>query len=1135
MGARKLLRIWTDPILRKVVFLVLLFFGALGLLLAQHYVAHVCTSRCKERLENQDAKRSLGWIIRKRLVQAESALHQLAAEDDARNVQVLHEDILTLIESMEEALTVLSNGGVYEHVIRTNFENMDEFRETIHYTKPESEGITVEAIELVPKLGDLRSRVEQLTATVRKRIASEDDESRRALADAVALHRMAAEATLVRCGETANKIHRDTSRELAAIERRSMEVAGHARLAEYATAGVLGLLCLLIGWVTLRQVVRILNEREGALNDLREHRNGLNELVNERTAALEQMSRRHELILRSAGEGIFGLDARGSVTFVNPAAAKMLGWEIEELLGKPHHDLIHHTRPDGTPHPQEECPIHGAFQNGIIHRVADDVFWRKDGTSIPVSYISTPAWEGDELTSAVVTFQDITERKRAEDALRESEDKYRFLIENIPDVAWTTDRTGNTSFISANVERVYGFTRKEIYKGGARLWWGRIHPDDVDQVKAAFGSLFERGEPFDVEYRTQRKDGTWIWLRDQATTTYERNGVEHAVGVFSDITERKEAEKALREAEERYRTLMDNVPVGLYRNTPGPQGRFIAANPAIARMFGYDSPGAFMQLSVADLYEDPAERKVFSERLLAEGSVAAAELRLKKRDGTPLWGSVSAQVKRAPSGRIEYFDGMIEDITERKLAEEELHAAKERAEEALDELEIERAAAEKSAASLAKALDEVALQRQNAEEASRLMNNILASVGSIVIAVDENDRVTQWNAAAERIFDLRAEQAVGKPFPECDIAWESTEILEMIAACRESDVGVSLDEIRFTRLNGTVGLLSISVNPMQNEHNEYAGLVLLGADVTEQKVMEHELNRAQKLESVGALAAGIAHEINTPIQFVGDNTRFLSDSFEQLQQVLQAYHELKTALEAQGAAPALLEGLAQAEEDADMAYIKEEIPKAIDQTLEGVARVAKIVRAMKDFSHPDQGEKALADMNHALESTLTVARNELKYVADVVTDFDPSLPPVPCYLGDMNQVFLNVLVNAAHAIADVVGNGKSGKAAGKGTITVTTRREGNEAVIRIADTGTGIPENARDRVFDPFFTTKTVGKGTGQGLSLVHNVVVEKHGGALTFETELGKGTTFIIRLPIRNSLARTGANNEKKNPLRGR
>ena len=197
-------------------------------------------------------------------------------------------------------------------------------------------------------------------------------------------------------------------------------------------------------------------------------------------------------------------------------------------------------------------------------------------------------------------------------------------------------------------------------------------------------------------------------------------------------------------------------------------------------------------------------------------------------------------------------------------------------------------------------------------------------------------------------------------------------------------------------------------------------------------------------------------------------------------------------------------------DQADAAYLLEEIPRAIDQTLEGVGRVAALVNAMKEFSHPDTKEKSLLDLNRAIAGTLTVARNEWKYVAELETDFDPSLPPVSCHPGEFNQVILNLIVNAAHAIGDVARQGGRKM----GTIRVQTRKCADWAEIRIEDTGTGIPEKVRSRIFDPFFTTKEIGKGTGQGLAIARSVIVDKHGGSLHFETEEGRGTTFIVRLP---------------------
>ncbi len=285
----------------------------------------------------------------------------------------------------------------------------------------------------------------------------------------------------------------------------------------------------------------------------------------------------------------------------------------------------------------------------------------------------------------------------------------------------------------------------------------------------------------------------------------------------------------------------------------------------------------------------------------------------------------------------------------------------------------------------------------------------------------------------------------------------------------------------------------------------------LEAEIAERERMQHELARAQKLESIGHLAAGIAHEINTPAQYVGDNTRFLQGAFADFDDLFRKFDRLLQAAKQGSLTEELIAGVEAAVDEADFDYLTEEVPKAIAQSLEGIERVADIVRAMKEFSHPGNGQKQAVDLNRSIQSTLTVSRNEWKYVADLVTDFAPDLPLVPCLPGDLNQAILNVIVNAAHAIADVVGDGS----AGKGTLTVCTRRDGDFAEIRIEDTGTGIPERIRNNVFDHFFTTKDIGQGTGQGLSISHAIVVEKHGGTIGFETEVGQGTTFIVRLPI--------------------
>jgi PAS domain S-box-containing protein len=283
----------------------------------------------------------------------------------------------------------------------------------------------------------------------------------------------------------------------------------------------------------------------------------------------------------------------------------------------------------------------------------------------------------------------------------------------------------------------------------------------------------------------------------------------------------------------------------------------------------------------------------------------------------------------------------------------------------------------------------------------------------------------------------------------------------------------------------------------------------IARDVTEENRMSLQLRLAQKLEAIGQLAAGVAHEINTPAQYVSDNITFLAEGFREILPLLDACSELakKTATDADMAA---LCALAKA---ADLDYLVKEVPGAIQQSGAGIAQIKKIVQAMKEFSHPSD-EMQMVNLNRSIESTVTVAKNEWKYVADVKLDLAEDLPAVACHPSEVNQVILNIVVNAAHAIGDVVKTQKDTK----GLITIVTRADGADVVVTISDTGGGIPQAIRDKVFDPFFTTKEVGKGTGQGLAIAHRIIVEHHEGSIAFDTEVGRGTRFTIRLPIRGT-----------------
>ncbi len=395
----------------------------------------------------------------------------------------------------------------------------------------------------------------------------------------------------------------------------------------------------------------------------------------------------------------------------------------------------------------------------------------------------------------------------------------------------------------------------------------------------------------------------------------------------------------------------------------------------------------------------------------------------------------------------------------------------------------------------------------------------LQCIPSILIGLDTEGRIRRWNLTASQSFGVSDRDALGRTLQDCGIKWLRPDMEAQTSSWLATNSTLRCDDLAYER-NRSVHFVGFSVRPIFSKENEKVGLIVTGADVTEKKCLEEQLRQAQKLEAIGQLAAGIAHEINTPTQFIGDNTTFLKQSWEPILKLLNYCRHMQQ--EAAAAGSVSLESLAEFDrlcEECDLGFLAQEIPHAIDQSLEGLQRVAKIVRAMKEFSHRGSGEKEPLDLNRAIEATITVARGEWKHVADVVTALDPDLPMVTALAGELKQAILNLVVNAAHAIADVVGDGTKGK----GKITISTSREGDSVQVTIGDTGTGIPDEIRTRVFEPFFTSKPVGKGTGQGLALAHSIIVKGHQGKIWFDTKVGEGTTFFVRLPLQAKASRAG------------
>jgi len=283
-------------------------------------------------------------------------------------------------------------------------------------------------------------------------------------------------------------------------------------------------------------------------------------------------------------------------------------------------------------------------------------------------------------------------------------------------------------------------------------------------------------------------------------------------------------------------------------------------------------------------------------------------------------------------------------------------------------------------------------------------------------------------------------------------------------------------------------------------------------DLKRRKALESQLAHAQKMESVGQLAAGVAHELNTPIQFVGDNINFLKSSFAEVETLLEAVESLLSNCRDDEKLKEQVESIDRIREQIEIDFLRDEVPLAANQALEGTKTLTRIVQAMKVFSHPGSKSFEKVDLNQLVESTLNVSRSEWKYHATLRKDLCDDLPLVECMPGELGQVLLNLIVNAANAMA--------GNEVGlDSTLSVHTHRDGEFAVVEISDTGCGIPDKIKHRIFDPFFTTKSVGEGTGQGLSISYRIVVKLHNGMLSFDSTVGEGTTFQIRIPLNQNV----------------
>jgi two-component system NtrC family sensor kinase len=639
-----------------------------------------------------------------------------------------------------------------------------------------------------------------------------------------------------------------------------------------------------------------------------------------------------------------------------------------------------------------------------------------------------------------------------------------------------TERTGHIVWVNQAFTRLTGYAASEVTgKTPAVLNSGCQNREFF----AGMWNTILAGQVWQGELINRRKDGSHYY--EGMTITPVRNtagDIQNFIAIKQDISDRKKVEHALAAERDLLQSLMDNLPDYIYFKDA--ESRFTRINQALARHLGLPGPDEAIGKSDADFFSlrEARQKLVDERRLLITGEPILGLMEEQECAGKKTWVLSTKVPLRDAAGEITGLVGISRDVTAHKLAELERLAMQSRYQ----------------------------VLFESASEAIMTMSD--------GIFLDCNPATLRMFHCADKAQFITSSVSDFSPPGQPDGTPSPTAAERHITEALK--LGAKRYEWTHRRRDGEdfpaeVSLTAFWLGDCRVVQATVRDLTAQKKVEKEKQLMDMHLRQSQKLESIGQLAAGIAHEINTPTQYVGDNTRFLKDAFNGIFSVLRNQEKLLAAAKQSALTP---ESFAQNDAliiASDLEYLCKQVPQAISETLEGIDRVSKIVGAMKEFSHPGGREKSLADLNQAIVSTVTVARNEWKYVADLTTSLEPNLPLIPCFLGEFNQVILNLVVNAAHAIEDVIKK----QPGTKGRITIHTRRDGDQVEVRVSDTGTGIPAAHRQKVFEPFFTTKGVGKGTGQGLSIVYSNIVKRHGGTVSFETETDRGTTFIIRLPV--------------------
>jgi PAS domain S-box-containing protein len=789
--------------------------------------------------------------------------------------------------------------------------------------------------------------------------------------------------------------------------------------------------------------------------------------VSERKRAEEELrdsEERYRNVVELAPDGIVTVDLKGTITSCNPVSLKLTGYPEDELVGN-HFSKLKFLRAGDLP---GYVQIFNSLMKGKVPKPFEVRWVTKDGsTRVGEAHLSIMK-KGENPAGFQIIIRDITDHKEAEGQLRESEEKYRNIVELAPDGIITADLKGVVTSCNPAFSKLTGYSEDEIVgKHFTKLPTLRLK--DIPRYMKIFNSVIRNKVPKPFQLTWFHKDGTARLGEVHLARMREGNRIVGFQAIARDITERKRTEERLRLSEEKYRTLIENLNVGVYRATPGIEGRFIDVNPAFVTMLGYETKEKVLKLRVSDVYINPVDRATFNEKISAHGSVKNEELWLKKKDGTPIIVSDTATTVYGADGTLLYFDGILEDITERKQAEDELRTYRHHLEELVEE---RTSALTQANEKLQKEITERILIEESLAAEKERLSVTLRSIGDGVITADTAGIVILINKVAEWLTGWKQEEAVGRPLHEVfKTVDEKTH-----APCENpvtkvlsqgTVVGLGNNTVLVSR-DGTEKIIADSGAPIRDKNSRIIGVVLVFRDVTEKRKMEQQLLRAEKLESLGILAGGIAHDFNNILTAILSNIS-LAKMYAADDKTTEKLSKIeKASIQARNLTHQLL------------TFSKGGAP--IKKTIS----IPDVIKDSASFALRGSNVKCSFSMQDDLWSA-TIDE------------------------GQISQVINNLVINADQAMPE------------GGTIQIRTENvvvapedglpleQGQYVRISIQDEGIGIPEKYIPKIFDPYFTTKQKGSGLGLGTSYS---IIKQHNGYIDVESDVGVGTTFHIWLP---------------------